>query len=242
MVLLSQVDEGKAIRWRVEWSSMDSHPKMNVVADAGRCDDEAFEGAHAPAMRQLLADAPPFRPEATEDELVAEFASGQNRMPAFLALWSRGAAALPAVRQGLQDTNWHVRHWSAIFADNFADAETLHALVPLLHDSRAEVRVWAVHSLACESCKDGPNPIDAIPLLLERIEHDPNIRVRRQAIAMLAHHRAPDPRVLPVLTRMAANESDRKLRRHAELGVERYGAAGLVDDAANRPARTDVGR
>ena len=206
---------------------MNSHPRKNVGGGDEACDASVVEGDHASVIHRMIEQAAPFRAEATEDELVAEFANSGNRMPAFLALYRRGAAALPAVRQGLQHANWHIRHWSAIFADNFADAETLQALVPLLHDPRPEVRVWAVHSLSCESCKNGPNPIDAVPLLLERIEEDPSLKVRRQALAMLAHHRTPDARVLPVLKRIVADEIDPKLRRHAEQGVARYRAAGL---------------
>ena len=134
---------------------------------------------------------------------------------------------MPVVRKGLAHENWQIRRWCALFADNFADAETLHALVPLLRDPKSQVRVWAVHSLSCESCKDGPNPIDAIPLLLERIEQDESIKVRRQAVAMLAHHRTPAPRVLPVFTRIMAGEDDRKLRLYAAHGLKRYADAGL---------------
>ncbi len=150
-------------------------------------------------------------------------------MAAFLALCARGPEALPAVREGLKHANWHVRRWSAALADNFADSQTLHALVPLLQDPQAAVRVWAVHSLACETCKDGPNPIDAIPLLLERIESDTSIKVRRQAVAMLAHHRSPDARVRPVFKQIMAQQTDRKLRLHAEAGLKRYEAAGLAE-------------
>ena len=182
---------------------------------------------HAAAIQRMLKSAPSFRPQAASDELVAEFANGQHRMPAFLALYSRGAEALPAIRRGLQHSNWHIRHWSAIVADNFADDETLRALTLLLQDPRAEVRVWAVHSLSCERCKDGPTHVDAVPLLLERIEQDPNIKVRRQAVAMLAHHRAPDPRVLPFFKKIVSSETDAKLRRHAEQGLKRYQLAGL---------------
>ena len=114
-----------------------------------------------------------------------------------------------------------------MFADNFADAETLHALVPLLRDPKSQVRLWAAHSLSCESCKDGPNPIDAIPLLLERIALDASIKVRRQAVAMLVHHRTSDPRVLPVFKKIIAEEDDRKLRLHAEQGLKRYAETGL---------------
>ena len=114
-----------------------------------------------------------------------------------------------------------------ILLDNFADAESLHALLPLLDDPKADVRLWAVHSLSCETCKNGVNSIDAIPLLLDRIKYDGSIRVRRQAVAMLAHHRKPDVRVLPVFRQILAAEDDRKLRLHAEQGVRRYTEAGL---------------
>jgi HEAT repeat protein len=185
------------------------------------------EGAHAAVIRRMIQDAPAFRPSDTPEDLVAEFANGENRMAAFLALCARGPEALPAVREGLQHSNWHIRRWSAAVADNFADSETFHALVPLLRDPKAEVRVWAVHSLSCETCKDGLNPIDAIPLLLERLESDESIKVRRQAASMLAHHRTPDVRVLPAFKRIIAEETDRKLRLHARQGLERYSAAGL---------------
>ncbi len=191
------------------------------------CGTPGLEAAHASTISRMIKEAPPFRPVAAPEELVAEFANGENRMAAFLALYARGHEVLPAVREGLKHANWHIRRWSALFADNFADAETLHALVPLLHDPKAQVRVWAVHSLSCESCKDGPNPVDAIPLLLERIKLDESIKVRRQAVAMLAHHRTPDVRVLPVFKEIMAEEDDRKLRLHAEHGLKRYADAGL---------------
>lgn len=185
------------------------------------------ETAHTEVLRRVVAEATLFRPDASSVDLVAEFANGENRFPAFLTLYSRGEAALPAVREGLSNANWNVRRWCALFIDNFADSESLHALVPLLNDPKADVRVWAVHSLSCETCKDGPNPIDAIPLLLERIELDESIRVRRQAVAMLAHHRAADARVLPAFRKILTEEDDRKLRLHAKEGIRRYAEAGL---------------
>jgi HEAT repeat protein len=203
-----------------------NEPTPDATED-GLCGTPGLEATHAAVIERMIAENPVFRPDATPEELVAEFAVSENRLPAFLSLYARGHAALPAVREGLRAANWQVRKWCALFIDNFADAETLHALVPLLRDPKAAVRVWAVHSLSCESCKDGPNPIDAVPLLLERIEMDESIKVRRQATGMLAHHRSPDPRVLPVFKRILAEEEDRKLRLHAEQGVERYAELGL---------------
>ena len=197
-------------------------------ANDDRCRQPDSEGTHAAVIRRMINEAPPFRPKAAPEELVAEFANGENRMPALLALYARGPDALPAVRDGLRSENWQIRRWCAIFADNFADGETLQALKPLLHDPKAEVRLWAVHSLSCENCKDGPNPVDAVPLLLERIEHDPSTKVRRQAVAMLAHHRSPDARVVPAFKKIVAEESDRKLRLHAEQGLKRYASCGLL--------------
>ena len=191
------------------------------------CSTPELEGAHAATLKRFVDERPPFRPEATPEQLVDELTYRENRIPAFLALYTRGAEVLPAVREGLTRANWQVRRWCAALADNFADVETLRALVPLLHDPKSLVRLWAVHSLSCESCKDGPNPIDAVPLLLERIERDDSIRARRQAAAMLAHHRTPDPRVLPVFKRIISEEGDRKLRLHAERGLGRCAEVGL---------------
>ena len=45
---------------------------------------------------------------------------------------------------------------------------------------------------------------------------------------MLAHEcTAPDPRVVPVLKRILAEEEDRKLRFHAQRGLDRYARVGL---------------
>lgn len=41
-----------------------------------------LEGAHGLAIRRMIEEVQPFRPEATPEELVAEFANGQNRMAA----------------------------------------------------------------------------------------------------------------------------------------------------------------
>jgi HEAT repeat protein len=208
---------------------MKSGGERNAEGPEVPCGTSGLEAAHAATIRRMIKDAPPFRPSATPEELVAEFATGANRMAAFLALHARGQESLPAVREGLKDADWHIRHWSAVFADNFADAETLQALVPLLRDPKALVRLWAVHSLSCESCKDGPNPIDAIPLLLERIESDASLKVRRQSVAMLPHHRNPDVRALATFKRILAEETDRKLRLHAEVGLKRYAEAGFCE-------------
>lgn len=163
-------------------------------------------------------------------ELVHSFADSEGRFDAYLALVELGAGALPALRKGLRSGDWQVRRWSAICLDRVADADALRDLVPLLRDPKSKVRLWAVHSLACDHCRDDVRcPVDVVPHLIERIEIDDSVRVRRMAVIMLACDFA-DPRAVPVLQRVLRDESDRKLRMHAENGLGRLRAAGLVPD------------
>lgn len=159
--------------------------------------------------------------------LVDALADPAKRWEAFTDLDALGPDALPAVCDGLRHGNWQVRRWCAIHLDRHADPESLRALVPLLRDPKGKVRLWAVHSISCEHCRDDPNPIDVVPLLIERIEQDESIRVRRMATAMLAVIR-PDARAVPVLERLERDEEEEpKLRRHAAAALARYRVAGL---------------
>ena len=117
--------------------------------------------------------------------LVASFAQAATRVDTLFRLQALGEAALPAVREGLKDPDWHVRHWCAIYLDRGGTADALPDLIPLLDDPEPQVRLWAIHSLSCEHCKEGECQIDAVPLLLERLENDPHVRVRKMAAAML---------------------------------------------------------
>jgi hypothetical protein len=88
-----------------------------------------------------------------------------------------GGEALPAIREGFCHGTWLVRKWSAMYLAHHADAKSLTAVLPLLRDQKNQVQLWAVHSLACHTCKLGDNPIDIVPLLIERIELDESIRI-----------------------------------------------------------------
>ena len=168
-----------------------------------------------------------MRPDATD--LVRSFAESQGRFDVYQALMKLGTGALPALREGLRSENWQVRRWSAICLDRVADADALGGLVPLLRDPKSKVRLWAVHAIACDHCKDDVEcPVDVVPLMIERIETDESIRVRRMAVIMLATDFA-DPRAVPVLERILREESDRKLRLHAESGLKRLREAGMAD-------------
>ena len=166
------------------------------------------------------------RTGGSPEELVAALADPETRVHAYFELHDHGAEALPAIREGLRHANWQVRKWSAMFLDHHADGTSLEALVPLLRDPKNEVRLWAVHSISCEKCKDNCNPVDVVPLLIERAEDDVSVRVRRMAVAMLGSQTL-DARVVPTFERILAEEKDRKLKLHASNGLARYREAGL---------------
>ncbi len=141
--------------------------------------------------------------------------------PAYQALDGLGAEAIPAIREGLGDGRWRVRRWCAALLDHGGGPETRPWLVPLLQDPMSKVRLWAVHTLACDRCAGGENPVDVVPHLIERIRHDESIRVRRMALCMLAQQ-VPDERIAPVCLEILENETDKKLLHHARTGLERH--------------------
>lgn len=168
------------------------------------------------------------RTNRSAEELVHAFADSETRVPAYFELGQFfGQDALAEIRDGLSHDAWEVRKWSAMYLDHHADDDALEDLIPLVQDPNHEVRLWAVHSVSCDGCKPGCNPIDVVPLLLERIENDPSIRVRRMATAML-RERAPDARAVPVLKAVLVNEKNRKLRLHAQLAIQHYQESGLA--------------
>jgi HEAT repeat protein len=163
------------------------------------------------------------------EALVDRLVEPGDRQDVFAALDALGSAALGAVREGLRHGHWQVRQWCAIYMDHRADMGSLEHLVPLLRDPKSRVRLWAVHSLSCDRCKEGENPIDVLPYLAERIAHDESIRVRRMATVMLAN-RAADPRAVPLFRALLRDETDRKLRLHAAIGLLRCREAGFIDN------------
>lgn len=170
--------------------------------------------------------------EADFTGLVDSFAVADRRFDVYQALVEGGEEALPALRRGLKSDNWQIRRWSAICLDRVADADALADLVPLLEDPNAKVRLWAIHSLACDHCKDDVvRPVDIVPLLIERAERDENLRVRRMAVIMLGYELLDD-RAIPTLERIVDRETDRKLRLHAAEGLRRIRDHGSRESGA----------
>jgi HEAT repeat protein len=173
------------------------------------------------------------RPNFTD--YVEQLAGKDERWAAWRVLNEAGQAALPAVREGLSHPNWHVRQVCAMLLDHHWDAESLQRLVLTLDDPKRKVRRAAVHSLGCDRCKGGENPIDAVPLLEKRLREDKSITVRRMAALTLAIQQ-PNRRIARILRRALRDEADAKLQKFAKWGLHRYGQSLIKVPASQATA------
>lgn len=94
-------------------------------------------------------------PAASAAELVGYLADPHRRVLAYRLLLQRGASARDAVQEGLGDPDPQVREQCCRVLDHIMDSQSVAALVGALGDPAEEVRVQALHALACERCKDG---------------------------------------------------------------------------------------
>lgn len=125
--------------------------------------------------RRKTSVTEPLENLATESDpraLVGQLATREQRWPAFKALDALGARAIPALLEGLRDDHWDVRRWCLAVLGHNGGPEVRPSVLPLLHDRKSKVRLWAVHTLACDRCMAGANPVDAVPHLIERLWQD----------------------------------------------------------------------
>lgn len=149
--------------------------------------------------------------------LVEQLGVGAARGGAWKRLNELGPGARDAVFEGLGHGSWEVRRWCAIWFDRNPDPEALEAMKPLLRDPKSQVRMFALHTLACDRCKAGEGTSDVVPLLIERIQQDESIRVRRHAVMMLAFQHAHAD-LEGFFKQLLDTETDAKLHKHAGFG------------------------
>lgn len=126
--------------------------------------------------------------------LIERLGHRESLPDAWRELNAAGQAAVPAAREGLSHPNAKVRQFCAGFLDAHWDESALERLILTLHDPKLKVRKAAVHSLGCDRCKGGENPIDVLPYVAERIREDKSIKVRRAAAWTIASQ-TPNQRI-----------------------------------------------
>lgn len=153
----------------------------------------------------------------------------QVRQPAFDALTAQGPAAIDDLVRGLKHPHSNVRWWCAQMLDHAADDTCVPALFDLLNDPVPRVRRMAVHALACQRCKAVPLHADMTDMLLDFALHDPNLKVRGEAVFGLAFVPA-NPRVPDALQHIIAefesvqpkSQTQRNLLNGARWSLKRH--------------------
>lgn len=131
-----------------------------------------------------------------------------------------GPLAVPAIRRALVHDNPYIRWFACGFLDHFLDEASLTDLVERLEDPEPSVRGRALHSLACERCKEGecrPNEEMFLPTVLRMLEQDPSPGVRTEAVNLLfqiVHRSAPAGEAL---VRAKEDDPDGRVRAKAAM-------------------------
>ena len=162
------------------------------------------------------------------DGWVDRLAVASQRKRAWMHLVRCGPPVVPAVRRGLHHPNPHVRATCAQILDRLLDDDAIADLVGVLDDPDPMVVKRALHSLACDACKQGvcrPGDDLFVPKALELARHDPRPAVRAGAFDALAQVARRDPRVAAEALAIVAEEPDPGLRHSAGLRF-RHGHGG----------------
>jgi len=142
-------------------------------------------------------------------QIIGELAFPYKAPIAYRALLELGVAALPAVRAGLRHDNPDVRLHCCRFLDRYLSPDTLSDLIGMLNDEDERVRCSALHTLACDRCKEGtcrPEKADVLPKAMKLLQCDPDAHVRAMAIEVVGQFVHTD--ALAVAAISAAQQAD----------------------------------
>lgn len=178
--------------------------------------------------------------DASYPELLETLAIPHRAKDAFWRLMAAGKDALPVVRTGLGHPNADVRQYCCKFLDHFVDSEGLSELVAMMDDAAPQVRVWAVHALSCDRCKENtcrPDEGLVLPRAIALLQSDPDVHVRNHAIGLIGlsvHHR---PEAVAALKAAVAADPHPSVRKKAAW----YAPGGAIyKRTAPKPARVET--
>jgi HEAT repeat protein len=147
-----------------------------------------------------------------------------QRKRALLHLQRCGAPVVPALRRGLVHDDPQVRATCAQILDRLLDDDAVPDLVAALDDPDPMVVKRALHSLACDRCKEGAcRPADDlfVAKALELARTDPRPAVRAGAFDALAQASTRDPDLAARALAIVDGERDPGLRHAARLRFRR---------------------
>ena len=113
----------------------------------------------------------------TAAELVDQLADRHRYTGAYRQLIGLGADAAGPARDGLAHESPRVRMLCCKVLDHVMDSGSIPALVAALADPAQDVRMQAVHALACDRCKSGdvrPVASQVLPAAIRLLREDAN--------------------------------------------------------------------
>ena len=161
----------------------------------------------------------PCAPETRDcDALVENLGVKHRAKRALRGLMVAGSRATPALRRGLRHPDPAVRVGCCMVLDHYMDEAALPELIANLEHESEAVRVWAMHALACERCKQGacrPAEDQILPIAVKMLLDDESRKVRQMAAGLLGPsvHRRPD--VLSALERARDHDPHPVVRKIA---------------------------
>jgi HEAT repeat protein len=152
------------------------------------------------------------------DQLVKYLADPHRYAQAYQQLIGLGAEASEAARGGLRHENPQVRMHCCRVLDHVMDPDSIPALIAALGDPDAEVRVQALHALACDRCKkDSCRPAagTVLPAALMMLRGDGSARVRAMAAELAGAWAPTHPEAAAALQASAEADPSPVVRKKA---------------------------
>jgi hypothetical protein len=156
---------------------------------------------------------------------------------AYRTLFGLGFAVVPVARAGLRHENAAVRAYCCALLDHFLVPEALGEMINMLRDPAPQVRQSALHTLACDRCKQGtcrPVETEVLPEALRLLNEDADPHVRAMAIEVVGQYVHTNPLAERAL--VDANKYDSSCAVRKKAGW--YTPGGSIHRrTAPRPAR-----
>lgn len=155
--------------------------------------------------------------DAAEFGIVKDFYSRYSSGTARQRARAIAHAPLAAIQAtALRHPDPFFRRWCLFFLDHYANDESMAVFAEALRDPVDFVRNMALHSLACDACKDEQLCVaDVVPGLVRVLEHDPSPELRLKAIPLLLRLAADDDRARTAVEISARHDADPIVRRAA---------------------------
>lgn len=151
-------------------------------------------------------------------ELINQLAVRHRAPTAYRTLFAMGFAVVPVVLAGLRHESAAVRNYCCKLLDHFLVSEALGDVLGMLHDADPLVRQSALHTLACDRCKQGAcRPIEAevLPEALRLLREDGDPHVRAMAIEVVGQYVHTNPIAERALVDANTNDRSPAVRKKA---------------------------